>query len=31
MPYEIPQELQYKEKILFGLTFEQPAYAVVSF
>jgi len=29
MPYEIPQELQYKEKIVFGLTFEQLAYAVV--
>ncbi len=29
MPYEIPQELQYKEKILFGLTFEQLAYAVI--
>ncbi len=29
MPYEIPQELQYKEKIIFGLTFQQLAYAVI--
>lgn len=27
MPYEIPQELQYQEKIIFGLTFKQLAYA----
>jgi hypothetical protein len=26
MTYEIPQELAYKEKIMFGLTFEQLAY-----
>ena len=29
MPYEIPQELQYKEKIIFNLTFQQLAYAVI--
>ena len=27
MGYEIPQELEYKEKIMFGLTFPQLAYA----
>ena len=26
MAYEIPQELEYKEKIVFGLTFEQLIY-----
>ena len=25
--YEIPQQLEYKEKIVFGLTFKQLAYA----
>jgi hypothetical protein len=29
--YEIPQQLEYKEKIVFGLTFEQIAYALVFF
>ena len=29
MPYEIPQELQYKEKIIFGLTFQQLIYAMI--
>ena len=28
MSYEIPQELQYKERILFGLTLEQVGYAL---
>ncbi len=27
--YEIPQELQYKEKIVFGLTFQQLAWAIL--
>ncbi len=27
MGYEIPQQLEYKEKIVFGLTFKQLAYA----
>lgn len=27
MSYEIPQQLEYKEKIMFGLTFKQLAYA----
>ena len=27
MAYQIPQQLQYKEKIMFGLTFKQLAYA----
>jgi conjugal transfer ATP-binding protein TraC len=27
MSYQIPQQLQYKEKIMFGLTFKQLAYA----
>ena len=27
MAYEIPQQLEYKEKIMFGLTFKQLAYA----
>jgi len=27
--YEIPQQLEYKEKIVFGLTFEQLIYALV--
>ncbi len=27
--YEIPQELQYKEKIVFGLTFKQLAWAIL--
>jgi len=26
MPYEIPQQLEYKERIIFGLTFKQLAY-----
>jgi hypothetical protein len=26
MAYEIPQQLEYKEKIIFGLTFKQLAY-----
>tara|TARA_B100000315_G_C14583521_1_gene591741 strand:- start:307 stop:3441 length:3135 start_codon:yes stop_codon:yes gene_type:complete len=29
MPYEIPQELEYKEKILFGLTAGQLGYALI--
>ena len=29
MSYEIPQELQYQEKIIFGLTFQQLMYAVI--
>ncbi len=29
--YEIPQQLEYKEKIVFGLTFEQLAYAFLFF
>jgi len=29
MTYEIPQQLEYKEKIIFGLTFGQLAYAFV--
>ena len=29
MTYEIPQELEYKEKIIFGLTFEQLLYAII--
>ncbi len=29
MPYEIPQELQYTERISFVLIFEQLAYAVI--
>ena len=28
MPYEIPQELEYREKIFFGLDFKQSAYAI---
>lgn len=27
--YEIPQELKYKEKIVFGLTFRQLAWAIL--
>ena len=27
--YEIPQQLEYKEKIVFGLTFEQIMYALI--
>jgi len=27
MTYQIPQQLEYKEKIMFGLTFSQLAYA----
>ena len=27
MAYQIPQQLEYKEKIMFGLTFKQLAYA----
>jgi hypothetical protein len=27
--YEIPQQLEYKEKIVFGLTFEQLMYAMI--
>ena len=29
MSYEIPQQLEYKEKIMFGLTFKQLAYALL--
>jgi conjugal transfer ATP-binding protein TraC len=29
--YEIPQQLEYKEKIIFGLTFSQLAYALIFF
>src|SRR3989344_9578729 len=29
MSYEIPQQLEYKERIIFGLTFEQLLYAVI--
>jgi len=29
--YEIPQQLEYKEKIVFGLTFHQLAYALLFF
>jgi hypothetical protein len=29
--YEIPQQLEYKEKIVFGLTFPQLAYALIFF
>jgi conjugal transfer ATP-binding protein TraC len=29
MAYEIPQELEYKEKIIFGLTFHQLIYALI--
>ncbi len=29
MPYEIPQQLQYEEKIVFGLTFRQLVYALL--
>lgn len=29
MTYQIPQKLEYKEKIMFGLTFKQLAYALV--
>ena len=29
MAYEIPQQLQYEEKIVFGLTFKQLAYAAL--
>ena len=29
MTYEIPQKLQYEEKIIFGLTFKQLAYAML--
>ena len=29
MPYEIPQQLQYEEKIIFGLTFKQLLYAIL--
>ncbi|MFH1972795.1 MAG: DUF87 domain-containing protein [archaeon] len=29
MTYEIPQQLEYQEKIIFGLTFKQSMYAVV--
>lgn len=29
MTYQIPQQLEYKEKIMFGLTFKQLAYAFV--
>lgn len=31
MSYEIPQQLEYKEKIMFGLTFKQLAYAFLFF
>src|SRR3989344_2951282 len=29
MAYEIPQELEYKEKIIFNLTFSQLVYAII--
>ena len=29
MPYEIPQQLQYEEKIIFNLTFRQLMYAAI--
>ncbi|MBI2657616.1 PrgI family protein [Candidatus Woesearchaeota archaeon] len=29
MSYEIPQQLQYEEKIIFGLTFKQLIYACI--
>lgn len=29
MPYEIPQQLQYEEKIIFGLTFKQLIYGAI--
>ena len=29
MSYEIPQQLEYKEKIIFGLTFSQLLYAII--
>ena len=29
MPYEIPQQLQYEEKIIFGLTFKQLLFAIL--
>ena len=29
MAYEVPQELEYKEKIIFGLDFEQLIYAII--
>ena len=29
MPYEIPQQLQYEERVLFGLTFKQVVYAAI--
>jgi len=29
MSYKIPQQLGHKEKIIFGLTFEQLLYAVI--
>lgn len=29
MTYEIPQQLQYEEKIIFGLTFKQLLYAAI--
>lgn len=29
--YEIPQQLEYKEKIVFGLTFKQLIYAIIFF
>lgn len=29
MTYQIPQQLEYKEKIMFGLTFQQLAYALL--
>src|SRR3989338_8293902 len=31
MSYEIPQQLEYNEKIMFGLTFKQLAYAFLFF
>ncbi|MBS3162414.1 PrgI family protein [Candidatus Woesearchaeota archaeon] len=29
MAYEIPSQLEYQEKIIFGLTFKQSMYAVI--
>ncbi len=31
MTYEIPQQLQYEEKIIFGLNFKQLLYAIIFF
>ena len=31
MPYEVPQQLQYEEKIIFGLNFKQLLNAIIFF